>query len=303
MLISVFTPTYNRAYTLKRVFDSLMAQTFSHDNFEWILINDGSTDNTEDLIQSFLKDADFKIEYIVQKNMGKNYCHNKAITLAQGELFLILDSDDAIVPECMNTFWKHWQDLDLNVKKEVYGINCLCKDGYTDNLIGNSGKEGLEKDAYRWKHQHKIYFETWGALNTQLFKQHLFPQIDDIKFIPEAYLWDRVGNKRFILLTNHILRVVFHQNDGFTKNIIKSYQNHSKGRYIYHKMVINELFFKLLKYNLFRLVKDIIQLGRMGFHSGYSASKMVQEINSISKKWIFILLIPISFCLYKKDIT
>lgn len=301
MLITVFTPTYNRAYTIERVFDSLMAQTFSHDKFEWILIDDGSSDNTQELVDSFLKKADFKIVSITQQNMGKNYCHNRAITLAEGELFLILDSDDAIVPECMDTFWKHWLSLDQNVKKNIYGINCLCKDGYTDKLIGHSVQEGFISDSYKWKHKHRVFFETWGALNTQLFKQHLFPQIDEIKFIPEAYLWDRVRNKRAVLSTNNTLRIVFHQKDGFTCNTLKSYISHSKGRYLYHQMIVNELFFELLKYNPLRLLKDIIQLGRMGFHSNYSYFRILKEINSFFKKIIFMLFTPISFYFYKND--
>jgi len=196
MLITVFTPTYNRAYTLQRVFDSLMTQTFLHDAFEWILIDDGSSDNTQHLIKSFLQKADFKIEYIYQENRGKNYCHNKAITLAKGELFLILDSDDAITSNCMDVFWKHWQNLDNKIKKDIYGINCLCRDGYTNQLIGHKVKEGLFSDGYKWKHQNRVYFDGWGALNTEIFKKYLFPEIEGIKFIPEAYLWDGTGDKR-----------------------------------------------------------------------------------------------------------
>lgn len=302
MLITVFTPTYNRAYTLERVFDSLMAQTFPHNEFEWILIDDGSSDNTQELVDSFFKKADFKIEYITQQNMGKNYCHNKAITLAEGELFLILDSDDVMVPRCMDVFWKHWISLSEDVKKDIYGINCLCKDGYTDKLIGHKVDEGLMKDSYRWKHKNRVYFDGWGALNTKVFKKYLFPQIDEIKFIPEAYLWDSVGNKRAVLSTNDILKIVYYQNDGFSNNIVNSYKNHSKGRYIYHQMVVNDLFFELLKYNPVRLLKDIIQLGRMGFHSNYTIIKMFKDVGTIHKQIIYCLILPLSYYLYQKDI-
>ena len=302
MLITVFTPTYNRAYTLQRVFDSLMAQTFSHEAFEWILIDDGSSDDTQQLVKSFLQKADFKIEYIYQENRGKNYCHNRAIKLAQGELFLILDSDDAITSDCMEIFWNHWQNLDDKIKKDIYGINCLCRDGYTGQLIGHKVKEGLFSDGYKWKHQNRVYFEAWGALNTQLFKKYLFPEREGIKFIPEAYLWDDASNNRAVLSTNDALRIVFFQNDGFTKNILSSYKKHSQGRYIYHKMVVNKLFYKLLRYNPLRAIKDMIQFGRMGLHSGYSFFKMLQDVESILKKMLFIFLLPFSYYFYKKDI-
>ena len=299
---TVFTPTYNRVYTLQRVFDSLMSQTIHHSNFEWILINDGSTDNTDEIVKKFFSKADFNIQYIKQENHGKNYCHNKAIKLAQGELFLILDSDDAIVSECMDIFWRTWKKISLIDKEEIYGINCLCKDGYTNKLIGHKVEDGLIENAYKWKHQNKIYFEGWGALNTKVFKKNLFPEINNIKFIPEAYLWDKVAKNRKVFSINEVLRIVFFQNDGFTKNIIDSYRKHSEGRYIYHKMVINDLFWDLLITNPVRLLKDFIQFGRMGLHSKKRIKQILKDINTFYKKIIFLFLLAISFYFYKKDI-
>ncbi len=298
---TVFTPTYNRAYTLQRVFDSLMAQTSTHDVFEWIVIDDGSTDDTRELIGTFIEKADFRIRPVYQENRGKNYCHNKAVTMAEGELFLILDSDDAIVPECMEVFWDYWIHIDQNIKDDIYGINCLCKNGYTDELIGHPVQEGLMDDAYRWKYANRVFFEAWGALNTKLFKRYLFPEIEGVKFIPEAYLWDSVGNGRKVFATNEILRVVYHQDDGFTNDIIRSYKNHSRGRYIYHKLVINELFWKLMGYNPIRLLKDMIQFGRMGLHSGYGLYKILSDINGFYKKFLFVFCLPLSAYFYYKD--
>jgi len=299
---TVFTPTYNRAYTLQRVFDSLMNQTIRHCDFEWILINDGSTDNTDKLVEKFFSEADFDIRYVKQENKGKNYCHNKAIKLAQGELFLILDSDDAIVPECMDVFWSYWMKISEDDKKDIYGVSCLCKNGYTDSLIGHKVEEGLIKNTFIWKHKNRIYFDGWAALNTVVFKKYLFPEIEDIKFIPEAYLWDKISKNRKIYSTNEILKIIFYQNDGFSKNIIDSYVKHSKGRYLYHKMVINDLFWDLLKANPIRLLKDFIQFGRMGFHSRIKVKYMLKDINSIYKKNILFFTIPISYFFFISDI-
>jgi len=299
--LTVFTPTYNRVHTLQRVFDSLMKQTFNHNDFEWILINDGSTDDTDELVEKFFSKADFDIRYIKQENKGKNYCHNQAIKLAKGELFLILDSDDAIVPECMETFWKYWEKIYSNDKENIYGISCLCKDGYTDKLIGHTLKEGLIEDAFKWKHHNKIYFDNWTALNTRVFKNYLFPEVEGIKFIPEAYVWDRASKNRKIYVTNEILKIVYYQKEGFTKNIINSYINHSKGRYLYHKMVINDMFWDLLKVNPIRLFKDFIQFGRMGFHSKYSIKKMLKDIDVFYKKIFMVLILFGSYYLFFKD--
>jgi glycosyltransferase involved in cell wall biosynthesis len=298
---TLFTPTYNRAYTLKRVFDSLMAQTIEHSSFEWILVDDGSTDDTQELADKFISEADFDIRYVKQSNHGKNYSHNKAVAMAEGELFLILDSDDEIVAKCMEIFWNYWSQISSDTKENIYGINCLCKDGFTDTLIGHKVEEGLMEDALIWKLKNRVFFETWGALNTKLFKKHLFPEIEGVKFIPESYLWDSVGKNRKIYSTNEILRVVYHQDDGFTNNITKSYINDSKGRYIYHKMVVNDMFFELLRYTPVRLLKDIIQFVRMGLHSNYSLLEILNALDKKYKKIITFFFFSFGYFFYLKD--
>jgi len=297
---TIFTPTYNRAYTLRRVFDSLMNQTLPHDQFEWILINDGSTDETDRLVKEFLKEADFDIRYIKHDNRGKNYCHNEAIKIARGELFLILDSDDAMIEKSLEIFAGYWKLINERDKEEIYGIFCLCKDGYSNQLIGKKLEEGMVDDAYAWKHRNRVYFESWSALNTRVFQNYLFPNQDGVKFIPEAFIWDRAALRRKLYVTKEILRIVYHQQDGFTKNIVKSYKDHAKGRFIYHRMVINDLFFELVKYNPMRLIKDFVQYGRMGLHSGYSLRKIIQEVVGF-RKCLVLLFLPISYFLYTKD--
>src|SRR5437762_2817315 len=97
MIFTVFTPTYNRAGTLPRVYESLKAQTFR--DFEWIIVDDGSADSTQELVQSWIGDLDFPIRYFRQQNQGKHVAVNLGVKEARGEFFLNLDSDDACVPE------------------------------------------------------------------------------------------------------------------------------------------------------------------------------------------------------------
>ena len=87
-LITVFTPTYNRGYTLENLFNSLLVQT--NKNFEWLIVDDGSTDNTEDLVNRFKDVSSFKIRYIKKKNGGKHTAINCGVNLAEGFLFLLL---------------------------------------------------------------------------------------------------------------------------------------------------------------------------------------------------------------------
>ena len=91
-MITVFTPTYNRAYSLPRLYESLQKQTFK--DFEWLIVDDGSTDNTVDMVTGWSKEGKLTIRYIQMTNGGKHRAINKGVALAKGKLFFIVDSDD-----------------------------------------------------------------------------------------------------------------------------------------------------------------------------------------------------------------
>jgi glycosyltransferase involved in cell wall biosynthesis len=123
---TVFTPTYNRARTLHRVYNSLSAQTYR--DFEWLVIDDGSTDNTSQLIQEWMEKADFPIRYYFQENQGKHIAWNRAADLARGEYFLCADSDDAFVPHALERFAEALNTISDEERDRFYGVVALCMD-------------------------------------------------------------------------------------------------------------------------------------------------------------------------------
>ena len=130
MLFSVCTPTFNRAHTLHRVFNSLMAQTCR--DFEWIVIDDGSSDKTAALVREWQREARFPITYRYHANRGKHVSVNQAVALARGELFLIADSDDRFFPKP----WSFSRILGTNPRQrrlEFTGVTGLCT--YDDGKI------------------------------------------------------------------------------------------------------------------------------------------------------------------------
>ncbi len=307
-LFTVFTPTYNRAHTLSIVFESLKNQTFQSIDgnpvFEWLVIDDGSTDNTKHLIQQFQKKADFPIQYHYQDNSGKHIAMNKGTALAKGEFFLPADSDDAFVPETLKTFHQYWLKLTDEEKLICAGINCLCRNGYTGEIIGDITKV----DSYAYVHEfpymlkNRIYFERWGVTRTEVMREFPFPEIKGVKFVPERIVWNKIGRKYKSVITTEPLRIIFFQDDGFSKNISKSYIRNSKAHYHYHLTNLcdnTDLFFQ---YDKIRLLKEIIQTGRMGIHSQINP---IDTIKALRKRkimaFLFTLFFPVALLLAFRD--
>src|SRR6266576_5358341 len=105
-VFTVFTATHNRAHTLARAYESLQRQTYR--DFEWLIIDDGSTDKTRLLIRSYLEAAALPVRYIYQEHQGKHVAHNRAVLEAKGEFLLPLDSDDALLPHALMRLKFHW---------------------------------------------------------------------------------------------------------------------------------------------------------------------------------------------------
>ena len=117
-MITILTPTYNRAYTLKNAYDSLVRQT--NKNFEWVIVDDGSTDDTKDLVNDFIKEGNIQIKYFLKKNGGKHTALNYGIKRINTKYVLILDSDDYLKDDCVELVLKPWEKYDKDTS-----IGCL----------------------------------------------------------------------------------------------------------------------------------------------------------------------------------
>lgn len=190
--ITVFTPTFNRAHTLNRVFNSLINQTFK--DFEWLLINDGSTDNTDEVVEGFKSKADFPIVYIKQKNQHKFLTIFNAIETAKGEYFVTIDSDDSFEKNALEKMLAYWEDC----PKNIVFLSVLCKD--TDgNIIGDSfPKDGFITSIFDMRYKYKIKGDKWGMTKTEILRKILVDKkkYQNKGFIPEGvyqFHYDRLG--------------------------------------------------------------------------------------------------------------
>lgn len=206
--VTVFTPTFNRINTIGRVFQSLVAQTCGHELFEWVVIDDGSTDGTEGLIREFSAKADFDIVYRFQRNQGKHIAHNHAVGLARGDLFLDCDSDDEFDAQSIAYFLKIWDALSGQEREKLSGISVRCRNAAgrittpalpSVPLVSNNAEVVIVYDQIG---------DSWGILRTDILRSHLFPANWKGSHYPELIHWNVLGRKFNGLYTNEVLYTV-----------------------------------------------------------------------------------------------
>jgi hypothetical protein len=214
--LTVFTPTYNRAHTLPRVFDSLQRQT-SRD-FRWLVVDDGSSDNTETLVKQWQARADFKVEYVFQQNRGKHSAHNAAVARATTELLMILDSDDELLPRAVEIITSTWRGTTAAERAGLAGIWTLCADP-AGNVIGTPWPQDVfDSSLQDLRYRHKVVDkEMLPTFVTDVLKQHPFPRTPpgSCPYIPESYVWMAITRTRRLRFLNVPCRI-YHPGEGLS---------------------------------------------------------------------------------------
>ena len=216
-MITIFTPTYNRAGFLHRLYDTLILQTYK--NFEWIIVDDGSKDNTKDVVSSFVKEGKLNIHYVQQENGGKHRAINTGVGLATGELFFILDSDDILPNNALELVVKTFQPI----KHEMFFAGVSGIDGNFDGRIIGSGLpyDSIDCNSVDIRYKCHVTGDMKEVFRTSVMKEFPFPNIEGEKFCPEALVWNRIAQKYKLRYFNKIIYKVEYQPEGLTSNIIK----------------------------------------------------------------------------------
>jgi len=214
--ITIFTPTYNRAKLIHRVYDSLIAQKTQ--NFEWLIIDDGSTDNTAEVVQQLTKNAKFTTEYIYRENRGKVYSINEALNIAKGEFFLVFDSDDWCSEDALVEFISAWEALTPLEKEEYSGVSCL-KAYQNGEIVGEDYKRISKKGAsYVDRFNKRIKGDKWEFIKTDIHRENCYRILKNDRYMAPEYAWLNIGKKYKTIFLNKPLGVIEYQEDGISKN-------------------------------------------------------------------------------------
>lgn len=195
-MITVFTPSYNRAHTLHRVYESLKAQTYR--DFEWLIVDDGSTDHTDDAVEQFQKQNEsFAIRYFYQSNQGKHVATNLAVREARGEFFITLDIDDGCKPEALEHLLRMWHTIPKQERSGYKGVSCrCCKPETPDRIIGTPlpCETGcLDSSDHELRYRYRVKGELWGMSRRDVLLADPYPEIKGLHYYSEGVYWGKLG--------------------------------------------------------------------------------------------------------------
>lgn len=269
MLLTIFTPTYNRAHTLKRLFNSIQLQ--QSEDFEWLIIDDGSTDNTDSIIKEIENKATFPILFIKQQNGGKHRAYNNALKYARGNFLFTVDSDDWL-PE--NSLMSITSIIRSNPHifsdEKVAGIIAL--KNYADgNIIGHRYiNSDIVTSLSELSHSGQGG-ERSIILKTDIAKLYPYPAIATENFMTESVVYDQIDINHKFFVSNEELTSCEYQADGLSSNPKRLMVKNPGGYMIYYSQRIDiatsikERIGYIIRYNAFKRIysgKELYYTGR-----------------------------------------
>lgn len=226
-LISILTPTYNRGKLLLPLYESLKNLTF--EDFEWLIVDDGSEDDTEQYALSWIahniQNAEFPIRYIKKSNGGKHTAINRGVREANGELILILDSDDTLPEDSLAIIAQYYEQC--KGYEDCAGV-CGLMAHHDGQLIGTGfPKEPMYESALQFRYAEKgnVTGDLLEVYKTSVMREFPFPEIENEKFCPESLVWNRIANKYKLFCFNKVIYYRDYLEGGLTSKIVRIRMN------------------------------------------------------------------------------
>ena len=230
-LVTFFTPTYNRAHILHRCYESLCAQPDY--NFKWLVVDDGSADNTAELVNQWAADEKrFDIRYIHKENGGLHTAFNIAVEAADTEVFVCFESDDLFTSDAMTIIEKTWASIR---DSDCVGFITLCRDMNGD-LIGSAFPENVKTTLYR-EHRRIAPGDKQYVFRTEALKKVFpMPSFPGEKYFDPKYRFFALDEIGPLAVTNEVFDIVDYQPGGLTHTMIRQYYNSPNSFAEYRKL-------------------------------------------------------------------
>lgn len=229
--ITVFTPTYNRAYIIETLYRSLQRQSYA--DFEWLVVDDGSSDETEELFARWSKEENpFPIRYCKQENGGKCRAINRGLELAQGELFFTVDSDDYLTDDALEKVARWESELPKDQKYCGFAGNL----GTASDVTPNTFFDGDYFDGTALDRYGVVDGERASVFYTEIHRRYLYPDFPGEKFMTEAVTWNRMANDGYKMrFYNDIIWIYEYKEDGLTRSGYDLFLNNPQGTGVFFR--------------------------------------------------------------------
>jgi glycosyltransferase involved in cell wall biosynthesis len=281
---TIFIPTFNRSHTLDRALESVAAQTYR--DFEVVIIDDGSEDDTRQLVQRWQERADFPLRYYWQENRGKFAAHNNAIACASGYFFVLLDSDDRLLPSALERFDFHWRSIPDDQKDTFAGVEGLCLD-HDGKIYGDRFPTDVIDTTYlEIVKKYNIRGEKRNALRTHVLNQYPYPIIEGERFIRDDLIWKRIARRFKLRCFNEPVQMIDHQTEGLSANVISLRLKNPKGFRYYFLEEINQYSSLTGRYFRFKYHSKFVRYSlhcKIGFR---------QQYTEVRSKFYWLISVP-----------
>lgn len=287
MFLTILTPAYNRAHTLHRLYESLEKQSFKE--FEWLIIDDGSTDDTEKYVNEIKKKSPLVIKYIYKKNGGKHTAINMGIDRIKTPLTFIVDSDDYLTDDAVSTVFKTWN---LFKERTDIGSFWFLQSDTKGNLIGDKFPEDQLISSYtNIMINSGIKGDKKSVYFTHVRKEFPFPVYNSERFIGEGIVHKRIGDKYKCMFINKVIYRGEYLEDGLSKaGRVMRVRNPLGGMAISKEFLTKDISFKIR-------IKKMILYVTYGLFANLKYSKI---ISSSGNPLLSIMCTPLSYIFYKK---
>ena len=280
--LTVFTPAYNRAHTLPRTYNSLKKQSLK--SFEWLIVDDGSTDGTRELVQSWIeKEKEFPIRYIYKSNGGMHTAYNTAYANIDTELSVCIDSDDCLAEEAIRKIYDCWQ----RVKDRGYaGIIGLDAD-FSGKVIGKAFEKGLTETTFLEYYRRGGQGDKKFVYRTDVIKQYPpYPEFEGEHYVGLSCKYALIDQDYQLAVLNDVLCNVEYQTDGHSRSMYAEYVRNPKGFAFYRKIFMRYPISgkKLITYTIHYVSSSLIAKNR-------------RYISESPRKLLTVLLTPLGFAL------
>jgi len=299
--VSVLTPTYNRAHVLYRVYESLQRQTVR--NFEWVVVDDGSTDGTPDLLTRWQAEADFPVTwYRYSNNRGKSAAVNSGTKLVSGAYTVILDSDDAFLDDAMETIEYFRKESDIDNNDSAYAMVFRYIDDH-DNLsgrlfyLGKSETNVMSRLEARYRFE--MVCETCIVTKTTVARAEEFVELTASEHCPEIVTHHRIGKKFKSVYINHPIGKCFRY-DGIERLTLSSSITWPRGNYLMSLATLNnDIRYFWVRPGVF--LKAGRSVAMLGFHIRRSPLRQFRDLTNSGARLLWIAGLPRGFARYIRD--